>query len=108
VLAALAVAIGLAAPTHADPAHSDADFLAALDKAGITYRSPQQAVAAAKEVCALMGQGQTGPDVVRQMTQANPGFAEAGAAQFAAIAATAYCPQYITGHGAGDGQPGSG
>jgi hypothetical protein len=95
VLAVLTAAIGLAVPAHADPADPDADFVATLDKAGITYRSPQQAIAAAKQVCALMGRGQTGPDVVRQMTQANPGFAEAGAAKFAAIAAKTYCPQYL-------------
>ncbi|KAA8958226.1 DUF732 domain-containing protein [Mycobacterium sp.] len=102
VLAALA-AIGLAGPVRADPTDPDADFVATLDKAGITYRSPQQAVAAAKQVCALMGRGQTGPDVVRQMTQANPGFAEAGAEQFTAIAASAYCPQYIVNRGGGAG-----
>jgi Protein of unknown function (DUF732) len=101
VLAALAAAIALAVPAHADPDPNDAQFIDALNKAGITYHSPEEAINAGKQVCALMSRGQSGPAVVQQMTQANPGFAEAGAQQFAAIAATVYCPQYVHGSGTG-------
>jgi len=95
VLAALTAAMGLAVPVHADPAGADEDFVATLDKAGITYSSPEQAVAAARQVCVLMGRGLTGADIVNKMTAANPGFAESGAAKFAAIATKTYCPQYL-------------
>lgn len=96
VLVAVAAAGALAAPAYADPEGKDAEFVAALNKAGITYRSADQAVAAGKQVCALMDDGQSGADVVKKVTEVNPGFGVTGATQFAAIAATAYCPQYVT------------
>ena len=99
VLAVVGAALGLAVPAHAEPDGKDADFIATLNKAGITYRSPDQAVAAGKEVCALMNDGESGADVVKKVTEVNPGFAVTSATQFAAIAASAYCPQFVTGSG---------
>jgi hypothetical protein len=97
VLAGLALIIGLAAPAHADPADPgvDASFLNALDRAGITYRNGANAVSAAKTACGLMDQGQPELDVIKHVTELNPGFTIAGAAKFTAIASSAYCPQYL-------------
>ncbi|MBS4730048.1 DUF732 domain-containing protein [Mycobacterium sp. SM1] len=75
-LVALGVAalIGLAVPVRADPAGDDARFLAALNDAGITYTNADKAVAAGKAVCMKMDDGTAAPDVVKQLTEANPGF----------------------------------
>lgn len=97
VLAALAAGITPATPAHADPDSADAQFIAVLDKAGITYHSPDQAIAAAKAACSLMSGGQSGADVVKKMIESNPGFAEVSAQRFAAIAASTYCPQLVNG-----------
>lgn len=99
MLAAVAAGVVLAAPAQAAPEGPDANFIAALDKAGISYHSPEQAIAAGKEVCSMMTDGESAPAVVQKMTQFNPGFTSTGAEKFAAIAATAYCPQYVSGGG---------
>lgn len=104
LLVATAAAIALAVPAQADPDTTDAQFINTVNKAGITYRSPDQAIAAGKEVCRMMGEGQSGADVVQKVIQSNPGFAVDGAQRFIAIAASAYCPQQISG-GTG-GRPG--
>lgn len=95
VLAALAALIGLAVPVHADPGGLDGEFLAALGKAGITFKNPDQAISAGKTACELMDSGQQELDVVKKVTEQNPGFNISGAAKFTAIAASAYCPQYL-------------
>ena len=48
MLAGFAAVLGIATPAQADPGNSgpDASFLAALNKAGITYQDPTVAVAA--------------------------------------------------------------
>ncbi|MGH3958499.1 DUF732 domain-containing protein [Mycobacterium sp.] len=97
VLAAVAAAVALAAPAHADPGGNDADFVGALNNAGITFRNPQQAIEAGKQVCAMMDDGQSGVDVAKKLTELNPGFALSGAAKFTAIAASAYCPKHLGG-----------
>lgn len=94
-LLAAAGLIGLAAPAHAEPSGIDAEFLAALGKAGITFRNADKAVAAGKTACELMDSGQPELDVVKRVTEQNPGFTISGAAKFTAIAASAYCPQYL-------------
>ncbi|GBE67107.1 hypothetical protein MFM001_35690 [Mycobacterium sp. MFM001] len=99
VLAAVAAMVGLAAPAHADPSGVDAQFIAALNKAGITYASADQAVEAGKTACQLLDQGQSDVEVVKRVTDLNPGFTISGAAKFTAIAASAYCPQYVNGGG---------
>jgi len=98
VLASFVALIGLAAPAQADPAGnsgSDASFLAALHKAGITYQSPATAVGVGKRACELMDQGHSQVDVIHNVSSSNPGFTVDGAAQFTMIAASAYCPQHL-------------
>jgi Protein of unknown function (DUF732) len=95
VLASFAAVIGLAVPAHADPSGDDAAFLAALKQAGITYQDPDRAVAVGKRVCSLADKGMTGAEIVKALQDLNPGFQGDGAAKFAAIADTAYCPQHL-------------
>lgn len=98
-LAGVAAVIGTASLAQADPDSSgsgaDGSFLAALHQAGISYGNGDGAVAAAKTACGLMDQGQPEIDVVKHVTEQNPGFTISGAAKFTAIAASAYCPQYL-------------
>ena len=89
-----AAAVGLAAPVQADPG-VDASFLDALTKAGITFNNDTNAINAGKTACGLMSQGQQGLEVVRHVSEQNPGISTTSAAKFTAIAASAYCPQFI-------------
>jgi hypothetical protein len=97
LLAGIAVAVGLAAPAHADTgdAGNDAIFLNALSGAGLSYRGPEQAVSAGRAVCQLMDGGLTPTDTVTAVQGTNPGFTMESAAQFAVISANAYCPQHV-------------
>lgn len=99
LLAGLAAVIGVAAPAQADPgtvaAGPDASFLAALDKAGITYGDGSLAVKVGKRACDLMNEGSPQVDVIKQVSSSNPGFTVDGAAQFTMIAAGVYCPQHM-------------
>jgi hypothetical protein len=83
-----------AAVAAADPG-LDASFLDALTKTDITIKSPTGAVKAAKAACDMMQQGRPQLDVVQLVTRQNPGLDTTRAAQFTAIAASAYCPQYL-------------
>jgi hypothetical protein len=89
-----AAAVGLASPAHADPG-VDASFLDALTKAGITFNNGPNAVNAGKTACGMMSQGQQGLDVIKHVSEQNPGITTSSAAKFTAIAASAYCPQFI-------------
>ncbi len=89
------VVISFAAPAHAEPDGDDAAFLANLSNSGITYSSPSQAIASAKAVCGLMGRGETGLQVVSDIKDQNPGMTMDGAAKFAALASSAYCPHHL-------------
>jgi hypothetical protein len=92
IIAALSIAV----PAHADPGTDlDGSFLDSLTKAGITVISRPGAVRAGKSACGLMQQGKPELDVIQQVTQQNPGLDTTRAAQFTAIAASAYCPQYL-------------
>ncbi len=93
ILVSFAGMIGLAAPAHADTV--DDQFLAALQKAGIGFPSPDKVIAAGRLVCQLSGQGKPMADVVNTIQGANPGLHGENAARFTAIAADAYCPQAI-------------
>ncbi|KAF3419684.1 hypothetical protein BIS44_0997, partial [Mycobacterium tuberculosis variant bovis BCG] len=53
-LLSIPLMIGLAVPAHAGPSGDDAVFLASLERAGITYSHPDQAIASGKAVCALV------------------------------------------------------
>ncbi|HZC92518.1 MAG TPA: DUF732 domain-containing protein [Mycobacterium sp.] len=99
VLLGIAATLGLGAPAHADPnvidPHLDASFLDSLTKAGITVKSGPGAVKAGKTACGMMEQGQPELDVIARVTRDNPGLETTRAAQFTAIAASAYCPQFL-------------
>ncbi|HYB37294.1 MAG TPA: DUF732 domain-containing protein [Mycobacterium sp.] len=103
VVPAVAAMIGLAVPAHADSADDDANFLAALKNAGISYSNADRAVAAGKTVCDQLGNGAKATDLVKQLTDVNPGFTANGAVKFAGIAASVYCPQQLVGSGGGGG-----
>ena len=107
VLLGIAAMLGLGVPAHADPG-VDASFLDALTKAGITIKSGPGAVKAGKAACGMMEQGQPELDVIQLVTKQNPGLDTTRAAQFTAIAASAYCPQYLqraSGSGGESAQP---
>jgi len=103
VLLGTAAMLGLAVPAHADPG-VDASFLDALTRAGITIKSPAGAVKAGKAACGMMEQGQPELDVIHHVTEQNPGLDTTRAAQFTAIAASAYCPQYLQRAGGSGGE----
>jgi hypothetical protein len=104
-VASVVAVIGLAAPAHADddpnadPA-TDADFLAALRFAGITYQDPKAAISTGKTLCQLEDTGSSEDEIIGNLQQRN-GFSGNGAAKFTVIALGAYCPKYITGEGRG-------
>ncbi|WP_246216799.1 DUF732 domain-containing protein [Mycobacterium botniense] len=91
-MAGLVAVAGLAVPAHADPAEDDANFLAMLKNAGITYNNAGRAVTAGRTVCQLINSGTAPADVVTQLTNANPGFKTENALTFTGIAARVYCP----------------
>jgi Protein of unknown function (DUF732) len=96
LLAGAAVAIGTAAPAYADPTPKDQAFLNALTQAGLTYLNADRAITAGKQVCSSADDGLTGEEIVKNLQDRNPGFQGPGAAKFAAIAASAYCPEKLT------------
>jgi hypothetical protein len=103
VLASVAAALGLAVPALADPPDppapdpaADANFIASLKNAGMTFRSGPDAVAAGKLACDMMNSGTSEQDVVTKLSALNPGLNTGGAMKFAALASTAYCPDYLT------------
>jgi hypothetical protein len=99
VTLSVVASLGCGVPAHADPGRSDADldarFLDALTKAGLTVLSRPGAVKDAKAACGMMGQGQPELDVIQHVSKQNPGLDTTKAAKFTAIAASAYCPQFL-------------
>jgi len=87
--------IGLAAPAYGNPDDSfdDAGFLATVRAAGLNYTSSAQAIAFAKSVCGSIGNGKSGPEVVQNLQNDNPGLTTEHATLFVAISAKYYCPQ---------------
>jgi Protein of unknown function (DUF732) len=104
MLATVAATIGLAIPALADPPPgpvpddpaADANFVDSLNKAGMTFRSAPDAVAAGRMACNMMIGGRSEKDVVDELSMRNPGLNSAGAMKFAALASSAYCPDYLT------------
>lgn len=95
VLAAFAAVIGAAAPAQAEPAgNPDANFLAALDQAGVPYKNGAVAVRVGKKACELMDQGHPQADVIQSVSSEN-GFTMADATHFTTSAVGAYCPQHL-------------
>ena len=108
MLCSIAATLGLAVPAQADPG-VDASFLDALTKAGITFSNGPDAVNAGKAACGLMDQGQPELDVIQHVSEQNPGITTTNAAKFTAIAASAYCPQFLqraSDNGGDTAQPG--
>jgi hypothetical protein len=106
VMLGITSSLGIAIPAYADP-NVDASFVHALNKAGITFNDSKSAVNAGKTACGLMDQGKPELDVVQLVTQQNPGISTTSAAQFTAIAASAYCPQHLQRASDGDGSQAS-
>jgi Protein of unknown function (DUF732) len=96
----MAASLGSGVPAHADP-DLDGRFLDALTQAGLTVISRSGAVRDAKAACGMMEQGQPELDVIQHVSKQNPGLDTTKAAKFTALAASAYCPQYL--HGVSDG-----
>lgn len=102
-LAAVATMVGLAVPALADPPPpsvpdnpaADATFLDSLNKAGMSYSNGSSAIAAGKMACDLMNSGTSEKDVVDKLSMLNPGLNSGGAMKFAALASSAYCPDYL-------------
>ena len=103
-LAGLAVAVGLAAPALADPPPPAPrrttpvpmrHFLDSLNKAGMTYNSGSNAVTAGRKACDFMNQGLSQNDLVEKLSLLNPGLNHGGAMKFAALASSAYCPDFL-------------
>jgi hypothetical protein len=99
VLAGLAAVIGVAPPAGADPGGNnsgpDASFLAALDNAGISYKSGNVVVSVGRAACAMIDQGHPEAEVIKDVSDSNPGFTPSGATDFTNIAVNTYCPQHI-------------
>lgn len=79
VLTTVGAVIWIAVPAHADTDPGDDHaFLVALTDAGITYQSPDRAIAAGKQVCDLANSGTTQLDILRDIRDLNPGSARMG------------------------------
>jgi hypothetical protein len=94
----LSAMIGLAAPAYGDPIEGfdDSGFLATVRDAGINYTSSDRAIAFGKAVCAWIGNGKSGPELVGDLQRNNPGLTTDHATLFLAISAKYYCPQQLT------------
>jgi Protein of unknown function (DUF732) len=104
-VASAVVMIGTAVPAYADDGNDGGDisndkaFLAELRQAGLTYQDPDNAVTAAKSVCQLLDDGKSAAEIITELRNRNPSFQGTAAGKFTALAAAAYCPEYMTGAG---------
>ena len=88
VLLSLSMGIVIAVPAHADPGIDEAPsndnngvFLSDLQKVGITYGDPNQAISAGQAVCACIHNGMSGLHLLKHLQENNPSLTEIGAAQ---------------------------
>jgi hypothetical protein len=102
LVASTATMISLAAPALADPPPpppdnpgADGAFLDSLNKAGMTYNSGANAITAGRKACDFMNQGLSQNDLVEKLSLLNPGLNSGGAMKFAALASSAYCPDFL-------------
>ena len=104
LLTLLSVTMGivLAVPAQADPGVDEpvnnagnGEFLANLQKVGIGFSDPAQAISAGQAVCAHIHNGMSGLHLIKHLQENNPALTENGAAQFATISAKAYCPRQL-------------
>jgi hypothetical protein len=98
----LSTAIIFAVPAHSEPGIDEAPsndsngaFLADLNKVGIGYSDPNQAISAGQAVCACIHNGMSGLHLLKHLQENNPALSENGAAQFATISAKSYCPRQL-------------
>ncbi len=104
LLAVVGVSLGLVlgVPAQADPGIDEAPsndsngvFLADLQKVGIGYSDPNEAISAGQAVCACIHNGMSGLHLLKHLQENNPALTENGAAQFATISAKSYCPRQL-------------
>jgi hypothetical protein len=104
LFAVLGVSLGLilAVPAHSEPGidepatdENNGSFIADLQKVGIGFADPAQAVNAGQAVCGCLHNGMGGLHLIQHLQESNPSLTENGAAQFAAISAKAYCPTQL-------------
>jgi hypothetical protein len=104
LFAILGVSLGLAlaVPAHAEPGvdepagdENNGTFIADLQKVGIGFSDPAQAVNAGQAVCGALHNGMGGLHLIQHLQESNPALTENGAAQFATISAKAYCPKQL-------------
>lgn len=104
LLALLGISLGLvlAVPAQAEPGidepandENNGSFLTDLNKVGIGFSDPAQAVSAGQAVCGALHNGMGGLHLIQHLREANPALTESGAAQFATISAKAYCPKQL-------------
>src|ERR1700742_4955762 len=100
LFAILGVSLGLvlAVPAHSETGldepssdENNGSFIADLQKVGIGFSDPAQAVSAGQAVCGCLHNGMGG----QHLQESNPALTESGAAQFATISAKAYCPKQL-------------
>jgi hypothetical protein len=96
-LVGLSALIDITPAAYGEPAAAsdDVGFLATVRDAGITYTSPDRAIAFGKQVCGWIGSGKPGPEVVQNLQTNNPGMTADHAQLFVAISAKYYCPQQL-------------
>ncbi len=90
--------VAFAPPAYGEPATNspdDAGFLASVRTAGLKYTDSQRAIAFAKAVCASMGNGAVGPQLISELQTDNPALTTEHAASFVAISAKYYCPEQL-------------
>jgi hypothetical protein len=87
-----AAAIFSVAAASAAPSDDQA-FIAALDRQGIKYPSPQFAVSIARDVCTLLDDGATGVDVAREINK-NSGIPVGNSGAFVGASIVSYCPSH--------------
>lgn len=102
VILGVTLGLVLAVPAQAEPGldepandENNGSFLADLNKVGIGFADPAQAVSAGQAVCGCLHNGMGGLHLIQHLQESNPALTESGAAQFATISAKAYCPKQL-------------
>ena len=86
------------APHEGDPQGRDAAFIKTMRAHRMTFANEAEAIAAARGVCADLGQGYSEPNVVAALRNANPGLTSPSAYEFLGLSTTFYCAQFNGGH----------
>ncbi|MGA9491108.1 MAG: DUF732 domain-containing protein [Mycobacterium sp.] len=88
------------ATAHADPADTDAKFLAALDSRGITYASPEVMIAAGHVACEELDRGEAPGQVAQDVMNNKDVLITSNldgyhAGFFVGASIGAYCPEHV-------------